>query len=819
MQIGLLPLLAFSLAQAADFPATVQPVFAKRCVMCHGSGQQLAGVRLDNGPDALKGGYSGVIITPGNAQTSKLIERVTSTKDGFRMPPAGPALSAAEVDALKAWVNEGAVWPAGVTIGRATTRKSNHWAFQPLQNAATPTVKNTAWPRNPIDNFVLAQLESKFIAPAAEASKLTLLRRVSLDLTGLPPTPEQTQAFLDDTRPDAYERVVDELLKSQHYGERWARHWLDLARYADTDGFEKDLTRPYAWRWRNYVIDAFNSDKPFNQFTIEQLAGDLLPNPTVEQRVATGFHRNTLINREAGVARAEDRFEALVNRVNTTSTTWMGLTVGCSQCHDHKYDPISQKEFYATMAVFSKSFDTEMDAPVSGELGPWLAARPAYLKKRQELLASAPIMEWYEKWQGHMRNAINNPGTEIEWDFSLTSFRVMFDHAEKVMMTPSDKRSERDQTRLLNYFMSNPSHTLRGEKEKADKLKEVRDALKKLDDDSPKLTQAYVVINDAEAPAQRLAVRGDWKTPGIEVQPGTLAVLPEFKPGSEPERLAFARWLVSDQNFLTPRVIVNRFWQEFFGRGIVKTSEDFGTQGEKPSHPELLDYLARQFRDKGWSVKQLHRAIVTSATYRQSSTARPDIAEIDPENALLARQVRLRLPAESIRDSALLSSGLLATAVGGPSVKPPQPKGVAELVYGNSAKWIESTGADKYRRGIYTFYQRTAPYPMLANFDAPDMAVACSRRRTSNTPLQALNLLNDPVYYEAAGALAWRMQNEATADTEARIQHGFELALGRKANARELSRLKRLIDEQPAATAWTSLARVLLNTDEFIVRE
>ncbi|MBM3760279.1 MAG: DUF1553 domain-containing protein [Acidobacteria bacterium] len=819
MRFVLLPLISLSLMQAANFATDVQPVLAKRCIMCHGGAQQISGLRLDNAADAMKGGYSGPIIVAGNSATSKLIERIASTKDGFRMPPSGPALNPAEIAALKAWVDEGAVWPAGVTIGKSVTKKSTHWAFQPLQKPSAPAVKNTAWPRNSIDNFVLATLEAKNLKPAAEASKLTLLRRAALDLTGLPPTPEQTRAFLADNRPDAYERIVDELLRSPHYGERWARQWLDLARYADTDGFEKDLPRQHSWRWRNYVIDSLNFDKPFNQFTIEQLAGDQLPNPSLEQKVATGFHRNTLINREAGVTRAEDRFDTLVNRVSTTSTTWMGLTMGCSQCHDHKYDPISQKEFYSTMALFSNSFDTDMDAPVPGELGPWLAARPAYLKKRQELLNSAPVSTWFATWQDKMRAAVTKPGTDIEWDFSVTSFRVMFDHAEKVLMMPAEQRSERDQNRLLSYFLSNPSHTLRGEKEKADNLKEIRDAIRKLDEENPKLTQAYVIIPDPSAPPQRIAVRGDWKTPGIEVQPGTLAVLPEFKPGDDPTRLAFAKWLVNDANPLTPRVIVNRYWQEFFGRGLVKTSEDFGTQGEKPSHPELLDHLANQFRESNWSVKQLHKSIVLSATYRQSSKARPEVEEIDPDNALLARQQRLRLSAESIRDSALLAAGLLNTKIGGPSVRPPQPKGVSELVYGNSAKWIESTGPDKYRRGLYTFFQRTAPYPMLTNFDAPDMSVSCSRRRTSNTPLQALNLLNDPVFFEAAGALAYRLQTEAPAGVEDKINYAFDLALGRPASARELTRLKRFLDEQPQDTAWTSLARVILNTDEFIVRE
>lgn len=802
-----------------DFATEVQPILAKRCVACHGGAQQMAGLRLDNGKDALAGGYSGAVIVPGQTATSKLIDRITSTKDGYRMPPAGPALKPEEVAALKNWIEAGAVWPAGVTLGKATARKNTHWAFQPLLDAKAPAVKNSSWVRNGIDSFVLARLEEKGWQPAAEADKLTLLRRVSLDLTGLPPTADAVRAYLADTRPDAYERMVESLLKSPHYGERWARHWLDLARYADTDGFEKDLPRPHSWRWRNYVIDSLNADKPFNQFTIEQLAGDLLPGATLEQKIATGFHRNTLINREAGVARQEDRFEALVNRVNTTSTTWLGLTMGCSQCHDHKYDPISQKEYYATMAVFSRSWDTEVDAPMPGELGPWLAARPAYVKKRDEILSAAPVRDWFAKWQGKMRAAVQNPGADGEWDFSVTSFRVMFDHAEKVLLQDESQRTERDAWRLLYYFVNNPSHTLREDKAAADKLKEIRDQWRKLEEETPKLTQAYVIADDPTAEAQRIAVRGDWKTPGIPVEPGALGVLPAFQPGNENPRLAYARWLVSPENPLTPRVIVNRFWQEFFGRGLVKTSDDFGTQGEKPSHPELLDYLARQFQAEGWSIKRLHYAIVTSATYRQSSKARPDVAEADPDNALLARQLRLRLPAESIRDSALLAAGLLNTSIGGPSVRPPQPKGVAELVYGNSAKWVESAGPDKYRRGLYTFFQRTAPYPMLMNFDAPDMAVACSRRRTSNTPLQALNLLNDPVFYEAAQALAWRIENSGATNIEDRIQFAYEQVLSRRANPRELARLKRFLDEQPAATAYTNLARVLLNTDEFIVRE
>ncbi len=818
---SLLPLLLLSGVPlvAVDFANEVQPVFARKCVVCHGAGQQISGLRLDNGADAMKGGYSGAVIMPGKASASKLMERVTSAKEGFRMPPAGAPLTAPELAALKAWIDEGAAWPAGLTIGKGSTRKSNHWAFQPLWQGEMPAVKNTAWSKHPVDRFVLAKLEAQGFAPSPEAPKATLLRRVSLDLTGLPPTPALQREFLADTRPDAYERVVDKLLESPHYGERWARQWLDLARYADSDGYEKDLTRPHAWRWRNYVIEAFNSDKPFDRFTIEQLAGDLLPNATLEQKIATGFHRNTLINREAGVHRDEDRFDALVNRVNTTSTTWLGLTMGCSQCHDHKYDPISQREYYQGMAVFSGAKDVVMDAPMPGELGPWLASRAAYEKKREEIWRSAPIEEWFQTWQTKMRAAVLEPGKDLEWDFSVTSFRVMFDHAEKVLLMPEAQRSVRDAWRLKKYFVSSPGQLFKADKDGAEKLKAAREQWNKLDGETPKLTQAYVLEQDPEAKAQHIAVRGDWRTKGIPVDPGALAVLPPMETGGEPARLAYAKWLVSEANFLTPRVIVNRYWQEFFGRGLVKTSEDFGTQGDKPSHPELLDWLAREFRAQGWSVKRLHKLIVTSATYRQSSKHRADVAAVDADNALLARQIRLRLGAETIRDAALSASGLLNDTIGGPSVKPPQPKGVAELVYANSAKWVDATGPERYRRGLYIHFQRTAPYPMLTNFDAPDMSVACSRRRTSNTPLQALNLLNDPVFFEAAQALAYRLTSEGPATTAGRIEYGFQLVLGRAPTATERARLAKFVDEQPPAGAWTALARVLLNTDEFIVRE
>lgn len=796
-------------AQAPDFTKDIRPLLAKRCYACHSGAQQMSGLRLDEREAAVKGGYSGkAAVVPGQSSHSALIERISSTKEGFAMPPAGPKLSAAEIETLKKWIDGGAIW-AGTpsSMAGAGTRKSDHWAFQPVRRPALPAVKNGGWVRNPIDAFVLAKLESQNIAPSPEASKTTLLRRVSLDLRGLPPTLEETREFLADSRPDAYERMVDRFLAAPQFGEKWARPWLDLARYADSDGYEKDLSRPYAWRWRNWVIDAINRDMPFSDFTIQQIAGDLLPNATTEQRVATGFHRNVMVNREAGVSRVEDRFEQTINRTNTVSTTWLGLTSGCAQCHDHKYDPISQREYYQLFAFLNATADEDINAPMPGELGPWMQAQPEYQKKRTALLAEYKIPEMMPVWEQHMRDAIQKPGANLEWDFAVTSFTAMLDNGRSLVLTPVEQRTPIQQERLTNYFVFNLGPDNNRDKELTAKIKELREKLKALDEATPKLTQAAILQEPATPVQTVIAIKGDYKRPGIPVTADVPAVLPKMTAGNgEPPRLAFARWVVSPENPLTPRVIMNRDWQELFGRGLVRTSEDFGTQGEKPTHPELLDYLASEFVQRDWSRKQMLRLMVTSATYRQSSKVRPELSERDPDNSLLARQGRLRLSAELLRDEALAVSGLLDTRVGGPSIKPPQPAGVAELTYANSNKWKESTGGDRYRRGLYIHFQRTAPYPQLMNFDAPEGTVACSRRRMSDTPLQSLNLLNDPVFYEAAQALAFRAPA---------VSPAFELALGRTPTEKETARLEKLRQDQ----GMVAVARVLLNLDEFITRE
>jgi hypothetical protein len=835
---GILALaLAASLhAQAVpDFTKQVQPILQRKCMMCHNAKLPQAGVRLDDGEAALKGGNSGPVIVPGKADQSKVYQRVISDRPGHRMPPVGPPLSPAEVATLKSWIESGANWPKDAAAPAEIPRVAI-WSFQPLKRPPVPEVKKQGWVRNPIDNFVLARLEKEGVQPSPEAAKATLLRRVYLDVTGLPPSPRELDDFLHDNRPDAYELAVERLLRSPHYGERMARFWLDLARYADSDGFEKDLQRPWAWRYRDYVIQAFNEDKPFDQFTIEQLAGHLLPGATASQLIATGWHRTALVNREGGIDPRENRYEQLVSRVSAASTTWMGLTTGCAQCHDHKYDPIRAKDFYQLYAFFNHVKERDIDAPLPGELGPWLQKRAEYLKEREHLLWVYNIDEWMRDYEQNMVQALENPGQgDLEWDFQIANSRPMFDYYEEVIRTPREKRDPRDQERLLYWFLGNPGPARGAGIHKTDEVRECRERLARLDARYPKVAKAMIMEQWEQLPETRIALKGDYRSLGEAVEPDVPASLPPLPKDAPRNLLGFAQWLVSDENPLTARVMANRYWQEIFGRGLVRTSEDFGTQGEKPTHPELLDWLAAEFRDGGWSTKNLIRLIVTSTTYRQSSHARPELKDRDPENLLLARQNRVRLPAELIRDAALNASGLLNSAVGGPSVKPFQPAGVAELGYANSVKWEESEGPAKYRRGLYVHFQRTTPYPMLMNFDAPDSNVACSRRRRSNSPLQALNLLNDPVFSEAAQTLAHRLLTEYR-ETD-RLENGFLLTVGRLPSEAEKDRLRRFLDQQasvlaenpeaareifplnPEAAHWVSLARVLLNTDEFITRE
>lgn len=693
------------------------------------------------------------------------------------------------------------------------------WSLRPVARPPEPGVRRTEWVRNAIDRFVLARLEREGIAPSPEADRATLLRRVSLDLTGLPPTREQFTRFMADDRPDAWERLVDQLLASPHYGEKWARHWLDQARYADSDGYRSDGFRPSAWRWRNWVIDALNRDMPFDQFTIEQIGGDLLPGDNIEQRVATGFQRNTLTNREGGTDPEQFRMEAVMDRTNTLGTVWLGLTVGCAQCHDHKYDPLSQKDYYRLLAFFNTAEEWAIDAPLPGELGPHLAAWPAYERKRAGWLAGKGIPQLQTEWERRMLEAAAQPGKWLDWDHAFDDLRTSLSDGEKILRTPPQRRVPRQQKALTDYFLANYHRVITKERDAELHLKDLHKELEKLVAALPPFSEAPVIREESPLRQTHILQRGDYRNPGAAVEPGTPDVLPPLQAVARPSRLDLARWLVAQENPLTARVAVNRIWQQYFGRGIARTSENLGSQGEAPSHPELLDWLASEFIRSGWKLKQMHRLIVTSAAYRQDSKARPELRERDPGNALLARQARVRLPAELIRDGALAASGLLDPGVGGPSA------------------------GEGYRRGIYQRVMRNKPQPFLANFDAPNGYAPVCRRVASTTPLQALNLLNDPVFAEAAEALALAVLQEQTG-FESRLRTAFLRVLGRMPTNEESQDLRAYYDRQtamletnregagvivPAAitggklsietAAWAGIASVLLNTDEFMTRE
>lgn len=813
-----------------DFTRDIQPILAAHCIACHGPQKQKGGLRLHSAGPALEGGDSGPSFEPGNSEESLLIEKVAGLDEAGVMPPKGDRLTSEEIGKLRAWIDQGARWPDGLVLATEPP-VPKHWSFQAPVRPDPPRVEHRAWARNEIDRFVLAKLEAEGVLPAPEAQRSTLIRRLSIDLLGLPPTPDEVASFLADTRPDHYERLVDRLLASPHFGERWGRHWLDLARYADSDGYEKDSPRPFAYRYRDWVIEAFNRDLPFDQFTIEQLAGDLLPNPTIDQRVATGFHRNTLTNKEGGVDQEEFRVAAIVDRVNTTGTVWLGLTVGCAQCHTHKYDPITQREYYGLFAFFNSSDEVDLGVPPRPE------DRAAYdqaMTKHEAALAKA-------------RKALENdearqrPARQTRWEASFVPATAKDVPSEvlAILAIPPDERTEADADKLADYHRSIDEESRR--------LKARVDALLKK---APRLESKAPTL--AERPGGRpthLLVRGDFLRPGDEVTPGTPAFLPALeRTGAALTRLDLACWLVDESNPLCARVEVNRTWEHLLGRALVTSMGDFGLRGEPPTHGALLDWLATEYPRRGWSRKALIKLIVTSATYRQSSRNRPELVDRDPNNEWLARQNRYRPEAEIVRDLFLDTGGLLTREIGGPSVRPPQPEGISELTYANSAKWVVSTGADRYRRGLYTWFQRTSPFPMLMTFDAPDANVCLVKRDRSDTPLQALTLLNDATFVECAQGLAARVLDSCDAfrraTTEGRLRDLYRLALGRDPTAEEMPVLQSLhdslldqaeqagpaaealagraaIDGVPVAeaAAWVALARTVMNLDEFVTRE
>jgi len=814
------------------FNRDVLPILADRCFACHGfdAAHREAGLRLFERTAATTPLDSGAVaIVPGDADSSALVARITTADEDLRMPPpsSGPALSAAQRDTLRRWIAAGAAYEP-------------HWAYVPPVAAEPPAVAGAT---HPVDRFLRARLAAAGVEPAPEADRATLLRRVTLDLTGLPPSLLELDAFLHDPRPDAFERVVDRLLASEHFGERWARWWLDLAHYADSDGYLQDFIRPVAWRWRQWVVDAFNADMPFDAFTIAQLAGDLGPDATVASRLGTGFLRTTLSNREGGAGLEEFRVHQVLDRTATFGTTWLALSVGCAQCHDHKFDALSQREFYGLYAFFNTADEVNFAAPLPEERTAFEAARPGHARRRAALLAPVAdrLAALQADWERRLLHAEAHPGEDFAWDRALELLGLQWGQSLgegqleglEIVRLPVARRSQDQQDRLLDYFLKAAPAAYAAEWKELE-LAELKGRLDSLAKQLPPATRAPGMMESPLGRPTHVFVRGDFRRPGDAVEPGTPAALPPLSPGAD--RLALARWLVAPDHPLTARVVVNRLWQELFGRGIVATSDNFGVRGDRPTHPELLDWLAVDLVRGGWSVKRALRRIVLSHAYRQSSADRPDLAARDPLNLLVARQRRLRLSAEAVRDVALAASGLLNRTIGGPSVKPPQPASVSQAGYKND--WTPATGADRHRRGLYTWLQRTSPFAQSVTFDLPDTSRTCTRRERSNTPLQALTLLNDPVFLEAAAALAARAGRECGGDDAARLDHAFRLVLARPPGADEarllldsLARTRALVAADPAAAAalaadapagvdpaWVVLASVLLNLDECITR-
>jgi hypothetical protein len=832
-------------ADPVDYVRQVKPILARHCYECHNAKVQKGKLRADTATFLLKGGRSGAAVVPGKAAESGLIEAVRGTDGVTPMPYKRTPLTKAEIGLLTTWIDQGARAPANE---KPDDGSSSHWAFRPPVRPPLPAVKDASWVRNPIDHFILARLEKEGIPPSPQADRATLIRRLYLDLLGLPPDVADVDAFVADARPDAYERLVERLLASPHYGERWGRHWLDVARYADSNGFTIDTPREI-WQYRDWVIDALNRDLPFDQFVIEQFAGDMLPHATTAQKIATGFHRNTLINEEGGIDVEQFRVEAVADRVNTTGIAFLGLTLGCARCHDHKYDPITTREYYQLFAFLNNQSE-----PTLSLASPELAAKRKVIRARIDQIEEAldaPLKDALAKLP---EAATGKVGRDLQVILNLRP----------------DQRSESQKRRLAAFFRAKDPRFKQG-------FDEI-DALKKQE---PKFPTTLVM---AELPRPRpsfVMLGGDFTRKGDKVEPGVPAVLHPLSALQEgegsktqPHRLDLARWLVDRRNPLVGRVTMNRLWQHYFGKGLVDTENDFGTQGSPPTHPALLDWLATEFPEGGWSLKAMHRLMVCSATYRQTSRVRPELAALDPQNRLLARQNRLRLDAEIVRDNALAASGLLSRQLGGPSVHPPQPDGIYQFTQ-VQRPWQTSAGPARYRRGIYTFFQRSAPYPALIVFDAPDSTSTCTRRVRSNTPLQALTLLNDQAFLELARGLAQRVLQQAGPDDAQRLRHAFRLCLARTPGPAEVERLEQYLVQQleefraapaeaqalleggvrkapeagsrknragvnqqaedaalsvshsvlgtpysvPERAAWTAMARVLLNLDEFITRE
>jgi hypothetical protein len=783
--------------RAVDFGRDILPILSDNCFRCHGPDAKArkAGLRLDTQDGALR--KTDAVIVPGRSSDSELARRIASSDPAKIMqPPASNRkLSPRQIELLTAWIDAGARW-------------GKHWAFETprVTSRETPRVRDRGWSRNTIDQFVLARLEAEGLRPSPEAPRETLIRRVSLDLTGLPPTPEEVDAFVRDTAPDAYERVVDRLLASPHYGERIVWEWLDAARYADSNGYQGDAERTM-WPWRDWAVAALNRNLPFDQFTVWQLAGDVLPDATTEQKLATGFCRNHMINGEGGRIPEENRVEYVMDMTETTATVWLGLTLNCCRCHDHKFDPLAQREYYQLFAFFNQT-------PITGGGGD-PQGKPAI--ELATLVHTAKLAELAQKARA-VAKEVDDLETKLfprsAGQPASTSMKAAGLKAEilAILKEPPEKRGRGQTDQLEKQFApTEPAY--------AALLKKQHAAIEARDNFSRSIPRVMVMEDMPKPRESFILTRGSYEKPGQKVEAGVPAALvtpANIVPGA-PEmprnRLGLARWLISADNPLTARVTVNRAWQQFFGIGLVKTPEDFGVQGEKPSHPELLDWLAIEFVASGWDIKRLHRLIVTSATYRQSSKVTPALVERDPQNRLLAHGPRFRLPSWMIRDQALAASGLLVRTLGGPPVKPYQPPGIWEEATFGTKRYQQDQGDALYRRSVYTFWRRIIGPTEI--FDSAPRQTCIVKPTRTNTPLHALTTLNDVTYVEAARALAERVLLSAGSSDAERVELAFRLVLARRPNADEskvllgaVARVRREFNADPAA------ARKLLSVGE-----
>ncbi|HAB11922.1 MAG TPA: hypothetical protein DCE47_09550 [Planctomycetaceae bacterium] len=920
-------------ATSVDFNRDVRSVLSVHCLKCHGRdpGNRQAGLRLDRHESSTKSLESGrTAIVPGKPARSELITRITSGDPDVRMPPVdeGPALSAQQIATLTRWIEQGAVY-------------SRHWSFISPKRPATPESPSD-WPSaNPIDRFIQARLKAQRMEPSARADRETLIRRLSLDLRGLPPRPAEIDEYLSDTDPGSWDRLTDRFLADPAYGERWARGWLDLARYADSRGYGSDPLRPNAWRFRTWVIDAFNANQPFDRFTTDQLAGDLLSDPTLEQKIGTAFHRNTMTNTEGGTDDEEFRVAAVKDRVDTTLQVWMGLTMGCAKCHDHKFDPITQEEYYRFYDMFNQSADADrgdeapvIDAPTSQmqravlgldksialletrrqKLAPRIAAenkdasaRPingrfvrielpgknkhlslaevrVYSTRKPDkgkpvnIALKKPAKQSSTAFDGPARLAVdgntnghysdakstthtdgeNNPWWEVDLGSEVpvahiqihnrTDGKLYSRQAGLVVRLLDAKRKTIWEDTLKGQPAPSHQHFTSRPGPLAEQAQRLTDRIAALKKKRPKFPTLPVM---QELPADKhrdtfVMIRGSFLQKGKKVSADFPAGFHSAAKTLPRTRLGVANWITDGQNPLTARVAVNRFWSHLFGRGLVSTEEDFGTQGEPPSHPLLLDWLATEFTRTDWNVKTLLRTIVSSHTYRQSARVTPEQLTADPTNLWLGRAPRFRLEAETIRDQALAIAGLLDRRMGGPSVYPFQPPGLWQAAFNGQRKWPTSPGSQKHRRGLYTFWRRTVPYPSMATFDAPSREICMPRRIRTNTPLQAFVTLNDPVYVEISQALGRRLVAEGGATPATRVALGLRLATGQKATRAQQDVLVGLFSSELAhfrkdteaakqlatmplgplpadgdtatMAAWTVVANVLLNLDQALTR-